>query len=94
MRYYELIIMMNPLQELKVEELINYFNDTIKNKECIIHRLENWGCKKLAYSINKFEQAFYILMYIECNLNTLIIIKNYIKSNKYIIRNIILRIKK
>ena len=36
-----------------------------------IHRTEDWGRRQLSYPINKIHKAHYVLLNVECDLETL-----------------------
>lgn len=91
MRYYEIIIMVNPFQKDKTEEIINYCKEILSTTRGKLHNIENLGCLDLAYPIKKLLKAYYIIMYIECNINTLISFTKYIKYHDFIIRYLILK---
>jgi small subunit ribosomal protein S6 len=51
--------------------------------------LEDWGRLQLAYPIQKIHKAHYVLMNIECNLETLAEIEHTFKFNDAIIRHLL-----
>ncbi|MFT5111654.1 MAG: small subunit ribosomal protein S6, partial [Parasphingorhabdus sp.] len=66
----------------------------IEDRSGVIHRQEDWGRRQLAFPIEKIHKAHYVLMNIECNLETLEELKNAFKFNDAVIRNLIITIKK
>lgn len=93
MRYYELVIIMNTLKDNNSDRLICSLKEFINNNGGVVHRYEKWGTRRLAYRIKNLQEAYYILMYIECDNKTLLYLKKEIKYNSLIIRHLILRIK-
>ena len=77
MNHYESIFILNPaLSETQVKDLIKKYQSLLKDNGCKIVDTENWGLKKLAYSIQNKLSGFYVLIDFEYvgNLN---IIDNY-----------------
>ncbi len=91
MFHYELIFMFYPNKSMYVKNIITYYSDMIINNKGKIHRLEDWGMKYLAYSINNFHKAYYFLMNIEINSKLIFDIKEDLKINNNILRFLILR---
>lgn len=94
MRHYEVIIMIHPDRSDEVNKIIKQYTDKISLLKGKIHRIEDWGRKQLAYSINKLHKAHYILMNFEISYKFIEEIKNDFRYNKYIIRNMIIRVNK
>ncbi len=90
MFHYELVFMISP-KNIYIKNIINHYLNLIKGEMGIIHRLEDWGLKYLAYAIKKFYKAYYVLMNIEIYKNSLIKIVDDLKVNNNIIRFLILR---
>ena len=53
MRHYEIIFMVHPDYSDKINGIIEKYKKIILNNSGIIHRLEDWGRRQLAYSIKK-----------------------------------------
>ena len=53
----------------------------------MVHRLEDWGRRQLAYPINKVHKAHYVLMNIECDQETLDEIESAFRFNDAVIRH-------
>lgn len=91
MRNYELIIMINPINKEKIKDLIVSINYNLKKNKGKIHNIKEWGVKRLAYKINNIIDAYYMILFIKCNLDSLLSIQKYIKFNTNILRFLILR---
>ena len=89
MRHYELVFIVHPDQSEQVPAMIEKYQALIKKSKGIIHRLEDWGRLQLAYPIHKIHKAHYVLMNIECNLETLTEIEHTFKFNDAIIRHLV-----
>lgn len=62
MREYETVFLISPnLTEEEAKSLITQMADVIAKKKGKMVNKEEWGKKKLAYPISKFEEAFYVL---------------------------------
>ena len=63
MNTYETVFIMNPvLSDDQVKETVKKFVDYIKSKKGTITHEENWGLKKLKYTIQKKKTGFYYLI--------------------------------
>jgi small subunit ribosomal protein S6 len=89
MRHYELVFIVHPDQSEQVPAMIEKYQALIKKSKGAIHRLEDWGRLQLAYPIQKIHKAHYVLMNIECNLETLAEIEHTFKFNDAIIRHLV-----
>jgi len=94
MSYYEIIFMVHPDQSEQVPNMIERYKSLIKKNSGTIHRLEDWGRRQLAYSINKLHKAHYVLMNIEVDTKFISTLENDFRFNTAIIRNIIINMKK
>ena len=89
MRNYELVFIVHPDQSEQVPAMIEKYQALIKLKKGLIHRLEDWGRLQLAYPIQKIHKAHYVLMNIECTLETLAELEHTFKFNDAIIRHLV-----
>ena len=90
MRHYEVVFLVHPDQSEQVPAMIERYRSMITGQEGIIHRLEDWGRRQLAYSINKVHKAHYVLMNIECGPETLQELENAFRFNDAVLRNLIM----
>ena len=68
MNTYETVFIMNPvLSEDQIKETVKKFVDYIKSKNGTITHEENWGLKKLKYTIQKKKTGFYYLIEFQSN---------------------------
>lgn len=93
MRHYEIVFLVHPDQSEQVPAMIERYSNMIKADGGVVHRLEDWGRRQLAYPINKVLKAHYVLMNIECNDKTLAELENTFRFNDAIIRNLVIRTK-
>ncbi|MFV0531199.1 MAG: 30S ribosomal protein S6 [Flavobacteriales bacterium] len=60
---YETVFILTPvLSEAQVKEAVTKFEDFLKENNAEIVHKENWGLKKLAYSIQNKKNGFYHLI--------------------------------
>lgn len=94
MRHYEIVLMLHPDQSDQLPNMIKKYRETIESKSGIIHRMENWGRRQLAYPIVKLHKANYILMNIECDTETLDKLNYMFRYNDAILRRLIINMDK
>ena len=74
MRHYESVFILNPaLSEVQVKDVIDKYEKFLIDNGCNIIDIENWGLKKLAYSIQKKLSGFYALIDFEYDSNNNVI---------------------
>ena len=91
MRHYEIVILVHPDQSVQVPAMVERYQSIIKEGGGKIHRLEDWGRRQLAYSIEKVYKAHYLLVNIECNKGVLDGLENAFRYSDAVIRNLILK---
>jgi small subunit ribosomal protein S6 len=94
MKHYEVVFMVHPDQSDQVETMVERYRAVREGDGGKIHRLEDWGRRQLAYSINKIHKAHYVLMNIECGVSALNELSGLFKFNDAVIRNQILSMKR
>ena len=93
MRHYEIVFLVHPDQSEQVPSMIERYTATIEADGGVIHRLEDWGRRHLAYPINKIHKAHYVLMNIECSNVALDELDSNFRYNDAVIRNMVVRMK-
>jgi len=91
MRHYEIVFMVHPDQSEQVPAMVERYTSSIKASGGQVHRMEDWGRRQLAYSINKIHKAHYILMNIECNDAVLEELTTNFRYNDAVLRSLVLR---
>ena len=91
MRHYEIVFLVHPDQSEQVPAMVDRYKTVINDASGNIHRIEDWGRRQLAYPIKKIHKAHYVLMNIECSLETLREIENIFRFNDAIIRSLVLK---
>ncbi len=91
MRHYEIVFLVHPDQSEQVPAMIERYKATVEADGGKVHRLEDWGRRQLAYSINKIHKAHYVMMNVECSEAVRDEIETGFKFNDAVIRNLILK---
>ena len=90
MRHYEIVFLVHPNQSTQVPEMIKQYKSIIESSNGKVHRLEDWGLRQLAYPIKKSNEAYYVLMNIECTQKARKEITESFHFSDAILRNLIL----
>ncbi|MFA0811443.1 30S ribosomal protein S6 [Microbulbifer epialgicus] len=91
MRHYEIVFLVHPDQSEQVPGMVERYSAAIKDTGGEVHRLEDWGRRRLAYPINKIHKAHYILMNVECTEEALEELTTNFRYNDAVIRNLVIR---
>ena len=91
MRHYEIVILVHPDQSEQVPAMIERYQSIVTSNKGIIHRLEDWGRRLLAYPINKVHKAHYVLMNIECDNDSLKQLAEAFRFNDAVIRDLVIK---
>ncbi|HEY8555097.1 MAG TPA: 30S ribosomal protein S6 [Burkholderiales bacterium] len=91
MRHYEIVFLVHPDQSEQVPAMIERYRSLIESGNGRIHRLEDWGRRQLAYPIAKVHKAHYVLLNIECTLETLRELEAAFKFNDAVLRSLVIR---
>ncbi|TCS73455.1 SSU ribosomal protein S6P [Sulfuritortus calidifontis] len=91
MRHYEIVFIVHPDQSEQVPAMVERYRSLITAKGGQIHRLEDWGRRQLAYSIQKVHKAHYVLMNIECDQETLDELDHGFRFNDAILRHLVIK---
>ena len=92
MRHYEVVFMVHPDQSEQVPGMIERYSATVTNNGGQIHRVEDWGRRQMAYSINKIHKSHYVLMNIECSKEALEELGTSFRYNDAVLRNMVIRV--
>jgi small subunit ribosomal protein S6 len=91
MRHYEVVFLVHPDQSEQVPAMIERYRTLIESGKGVIHRLEDWGRRQLAYPISKIHKAHYVLLNIECGLETLRELEGAFKFNDAVLRSLVIK---
>lgn len=91
-KFYELVILFNPnAEEEKIDALMKRIHDLIAKNSGELIKSDNWGKKRLAYTIDDLREAIYF--YDEFMLVTSAVseIDRILKINEIVIRHMIVK---
>ena len=91
MRHYEIVFLVHPDQSEQVPSMIERYTTAVTSSNGTVHRLEDWGRRQLAYSINKIHKAHYVLMNVECSEEALEELTTNFRYNDAVLRNMVIR---
>ncbi len=91
MRHYEIVFMVHPDQSPQVAAMVDRYKAIVENDGGAVHRLEDWGRRQLAYSIQKVHKAHYVLMNVECGQAALDELEHAFRFNDAVLRSMVMR---
>ena len=91
MKHYEIVILVHPDQSEQVPDMIKRYRETIESGGGAVHRYEDWGMRRLEYTIQKTHKAHYVLLNIECANEALDENKQNFRYNDAVVRHMIIR---
>lgn len=91
MRHYEIVFIVHPDQSEQVPAMVERYRGIVTSKDGVIHRVEDWGRRQLAYLIQKVHKAHYVLMNIECNQETLSELEHAFKFSDAVLRHLTIK---
>ena len=94
MRHYEIVFIVHPDQSEQVPQMVERYKGVIAQRSGIVHRLEDWGRRQLAYPLQKMHKAHYVLMNIECDNETLAELEHSFKFSDAVLRHLIVKMAK
>ena len=93
MRHYEIVFMVHPDQSEQVPGMIERYTGSVKEAGGQIHRLEDWGRRKLAYPITKLHKAHYVLMNVEAPQQVIDELETTFRYNDAVLRSLVIHTK-
>ncbi|MFC5300970.1 30S ribosomal protein S6 [Azospira restricta] len=93
MRHYEVCFIVHPDQSEQVPAMVERYKSLVTARNGVIHRLEDWGRRQLAYPLQKIHKAHYVLMNIECDGETLAELEHAFKFNDAVLRHLTVKMK-
>jgi len=89
MRHYEIVFLVHPDQSEQVPAMIERYKALIEGDKGVVHRLEDWGRRQLAYPIQHLAKAHYVLMNVECSAAVLAELQSGFRFNDAVLRHLI-----
>jgi small subunit ribosomal protein S6 len=94
MRHYEVVFLVHPDQSEQVPAMIERYRAMVESQEGIVHRLEDWGRRQLAYPIQKLVKAHYVLMNVEAGEEAVEELVSAFRFNDAVLRHLVMRMEK
>ena len=91
MRHYEIVFLVHPDQSEQVPAMIERYKGLIENGGGIVHRLEDWGRRQLAYPIDNLVKAHYVMFNIETDQSVLNELVDGFRFNDAVLRHLVMR---
>jgi len=91
MRHYEIGFIVHPDQSEQVPAMVERYKGVIGARQGVVHRLEDWGRRQLAFPLEKIHKAHYVLMNIECDSETVAELEHSFKFSDAVLRHLIVK---
>ncbi len=91
MRHYEVVFLVHPDQSEQVPAMLERYRTLVEADGGKVHRVEDWGRRQLAYTIQDLAKAHYALLNIECGAKTVAELESGFRFNDAILRHLIVR---
>jgi len=91
MRHYEIVFLVHPDQSEQVPAMLERYKGMIANGGGVVHRLEDWGRRQLAFPIAKVHKAHYILINVECDQKTLSDLTGAFRFSDAVLRHLVVK---
>ena len=93
MRHYEVCFIVHPDQSEQVPAMVERYRGIVTARNGIMHRLEDWGRRQLAFTLAKVHKAHYVLMNIECDQVALDELTHAFRFNDAVLRHLVVKMK-
>lgn len=91
-RRYELVYILRPdISDDQVPEAMERINDMLTNQGGVIHHVERWGRRRLAYPIRKYLEGTYIITQLELGPEQTEPINRALHLSEDILRHLLVR---
>ncbi|CAH8337067.1 unnamed protein product [Eruca vesicaria subsp. sativa] len=91
MRHYEVVYLIHEKHAEEVERVNEKVQEFLKEKKGKVWRFSDWGMRRLAYKIQKAENAHYILMNFEIEAKYLNEFKGLLDADERVIRHLVMK---
>lgn len=91
MRHYEVVFIVHPDQSEQVPAMIERYQALVTSHGGVVHRLEDWGRRQLAYPIQKLVKAHYVCFNIECDQAAMDELEHSFRYNDAILRSLVIK---
>lgn len=92
MPFYEAMYLVHPsVDDERLQEIIARFNQVVESEGGVIEHSGKWDRRRLAYPINKVQEATYVLMYFRANPQVPAELDRLFRISDEVIRHLIVR---
>ena len=91
MRHYEVVFLVHPDQSEQVPAMLERYKNLVEADGGKVHRIEDWGRRQLAYTIQDLAKAHYAMLNIECGAKTVTELESGFRFNDAVLRHLIVR---
>ena len=92
MNSYELLYIIKPTVEEEARAaLIARFADVVKNDNGEVENIDEWGMRKLAYSIDYISEGYYVLMNFKANPGLPVELERNLKISEDVMRFMVVK---
>ncbi|CAN7112247.1 unnamed protein product [Brassica rapa subsp. narinosa] len=91
MRHYEVVYLIHEKHAEEVKSVNEKVQEFLKEKKGKVWRFSDWGMRRLAYKIQKAENAHYILMNFEMEAKHLNEFKGMLDGDERVIRHLVMK---
>jgi small subunit ribosomal protein S6 len=88
MRHYEIVLLIHPDQSEQVPAMLERYKGLITTGGGVVHRVEDWGRRQMAYLIQKLAKAHYLCLNIECSKEVLAELETGFRFNDAVLRHL------
>ena len=88
MRHYEIVLLIHPDQSEQVPAMLERYKGLITAGGGVVHRIEDWGRRQMAYLIQKLAKAHYLCLNIECSKEILAELETGFRFNDAVLRHL------
>ncbi|MFM2288698.1 MAG: hypothetical protein RL684_1841 [Pseudomonadota bacterium] len=89
MRHYEVVFLVHPDQSEQVPAMIERYRGILAAGGGVVHRMEDWGRRQLAFPISKVHKAHYVLLNIECDQKVLAELTGAFRFSDAVLRHLV-----
>ena len=89
---YELTVLVHPDAERDLDKHLKTVRDVIESADGTIKAEDNWGKKKLAYTIKKEDFAIYVVFTLELPANAPLKISNTLNITDTVLRYLLVKV--
>jgi len=92
LKNYELVVIFDPsLKEEDIEKQLSKITSLLEKEKCKVSNIDKWGIRKLAYSIKKQENGYYVIVYFNGDSNVVNELDRINKINDKVLRHLIVK---